>query len=49
MSDTLFKQELIEEKTYFEEINRGTFYQPAAQIDDIQDPDVSIIQINLYL
>ncbi|XP_063827199.1 peroxidase-like [Ostrinia nubilalis] len=40
-SDTFFRQELIEQHSNFEELNRGLFYQNAAQIDDIQDPDVS--------
>ncbi|XP_063827198.1 peroxidase-like [Ostrinia nubilalis] len=40
-SDTFFRQELIEEKSNFEEMNRGLFYQKAASIDDIQDPNLA--------
>ncbi|CAG9787318.1 unnamed protein product [Diatraea saccharalis] len=40
-SDTLFRQELLEIDTNYEDINRGIFYQPAAKVDDIQDPDIS--------
>ncbi|KAL0881565.1 hypothetical protein ABMA27_001396 [Loxostege sticticalis] len=40
-SDTYFRQEIIEENMNFEELNRGLFYQHAAKIDDIQDPDFS--------
>ncbi|CAH0399112.1 unnamed protein product [Chilo suppressalis] len=40
-SDTLFRQEILEIDSNFEDINRGTFYQHAAKIDDIQDPDIS--------
>ncbi|XP_072949746.1 salivary peroxidase/catechol oxidase-like [Epargyreus clarus] len=41
LSETLFRQDLIEQNANFEEINRGTFYQNAAKIDDIQDPEIS--------
>lgn len=42
MSDNLFRMGPLEEGENFERINRGTFYQNAAKIDDIQDPGVSI-------
>ncbi|KOB76072.1 Oxidase/peroxidase [Operophtera brumata] len=40
-SETLYRQGLIEENKNFEEINRGTFFQSSAKIDDIQDPEIS--------
>ncbi|XP_013137679.1 PREDICTED: peroxidase-like [Papilio polytes] len=40
-SDSLFRQDLLEQNGNFEEINRGTFYQNAAKMDDIQDPEIS--------
>ncbi|XP_063628229.1 peroxidase-like [Cydia splendana] len=41
VSNTTFRQSLIEQDKNFEKINRGTFYQHAARIDDIQDPEIS--------
>ncbi|XP_061704551.1 myeloperoxidase-like [Cydia pomonella] len=41
VSNTTFRQSLIEQDKNFEKINRGTFYQQAARIDDIQDPEIS--------
>ncbi|KAG6441810.1 hypothetical protein O3G_MSEX001969 [Manduca sexta] len=41
ISETLYRQDLIEQNKYFEEINRGTFDQSASKIDDILDPEVS--------
>ncbi|XP_037297016.1 peroxidase-like [Manduca sexta] len=41
VSETLYRQDLIEQNKYFEEINRGTFDQSASKIDDILDPEVS--------
>ena len=40
-SETLFRSGLLEKGKILEELNRGTFHQHAAKIDDIQDPDVS--------
>nr|WBB28745.1 peroxidase [Yponomeuta cagnagella] len=40
ISDTLFRLAVIEEGKNFEGINRGTFYQNSALMDDIQDPDI---------
>lgn len=40
VSETLYRQALIEQDRNFEEINRGTFYQSAGKIDDILDPEV---------
>lgn len=40
VSNTTYRQHLLEVNKDFEEINRGTFFQPAAKIDDIQDPEV---------
>ncbi|KAG7309970.1 hypothetical protein JYU34_004489 [Plutella xylostella] len=41
ISSTLFRLALIEEGDNFEAINRGTFYQQSAKMDDIQDPEIS--------
>ncbi|KAJ2947403.1 hypothetical protein O0L34_g17180 [Tuta absoluta] len=41
ISENLFKQGVLEQSKNFEEINRGTFYQHAAKVDDIQDPEIS--------
>lgn len=40
-SETLYRQGLIEQDKNFEGINRGTFFQSSAKIDDIQDPEVT--------
>lgn len=40
-SDTMFRSGLLEKGKILEEINRGTFHQNAAKIDDIQDPEIS--------
>ncbi|CAK1579223.1 unnamed protein product [Parnassius mnemosyne] len=40
-SDTLYRQDVLEQNNNFEEINRGTFYQNAAKMDDIHDPEIS--------
>lgn len=42
LGETLFEQGLIEQGKNFEEINRGTFYQRAAKMDNVQDPEVSL-------
>lgn len=48
ISSTLFRLALIEEGDNFEAINRGTFYQQSAKMDDIQDPEV-ICLFDMYL
>lgn len=45
ISETLYRQALLEQDRNFEEINRGTFYQSAAKTDDILDPEVGIYLI----
>ncbi|CAK1579224.1 unnamed protein product [Parnassius mnemosyne] len=37
----LYRQDVLEQNNNFEEINRGTFYQNAAKMDDIHDPKIS--------
>ncbi|KAM3967109.1 LOW QUALITY PROTEIN: salivary peroxidase/catechol oxidase-like [Aphomia sociella] len=41
LSDTLFRHDIIQNDTMFEEINRGTFFQNAGQLDDVVDPEIS--------
>ncbi|XP_026330347.1 peroxidase-like [Hyposmocoma kahamanoa] len=40
-SDTIYRSGVIEQEANFEEINRGTFYQKAAKVDDVVDPEIS--------
>ncbi|KAF9818017.1 hypothetical protein SFRURICE_016932 [Spodoptera frugiperda] len=48
-SETMFRSGLLEKGNIFEELNRGLFHQYAAKIDDIQDPDVCCIQLQLHI
>ncbi|KAI5646889.1 peroxidase domain-containing protein [Phthorimaea operculella] len=41
ISENIYQQSVLEQNKNFEEINRGTFYQQAAKVDDIQDPEIS--------
>lgn len=47
--DTVFRSGVIEQETNFEEINRGTFYQNAAKVDDVIDPEVITFSLNFFL
>lgn len=47
-SDTIYRSGVIEQETNFEEINRGTFYQNAAKVDDIIDPEVIMSSLEVF-
>lgn len=47
-SETIYRSGLIEQEKNFEEINRGTFYQNAAKVDDVTDPDVITFYLNFF-